>query len=201
MLFPHWAGSVSCPYLIFHDRLLKSRSNHGLCPLPLAPAPCRRPVRCLLYTLVFTLCRSLHQCRISASHRHSREVLGAGYGRVALFRVGVVCGDWVVWRCAVLADSDCPATERGHKPASASLQHCGDIVECSMAGRSGSFDEVGDADGAKQMVSASDVADWTWRKHQHGYTTTRHSPALSTTSPASCTCYASHETILRLRYM
>lgn len=85
-------------YLLLHDGLLKSRTNHGLAPLLLASAPNGSSVGCLHDALLLALLDALLERAIEASLRAQRSGIGAADGRRIgpLTKTGVVGRDWVI---------------------------------------------------------------------------------------------------------
>lgn len=82
--------------LKLHDRLLKTRTRHGLLPRPLALGPRRGPVRSLQLAVTLARFGRLLQRRIPAADR--LEWCGVGFGDVGLglLRGGVVGRDEVL---------------------------------------------------------------------------------------------------------
>jgi hypothetical protein len=84
------------PYLIIHDHLLESRSNHGFLSGLLATAPHSLSVGGLHAPALFTLGNRLLQWLVHVAFAACGGCIGAADWRGCRAVFGVVGGDWVV---------------------------------------------------------------------------------------------------------
>jgi len=130
---------IGLSYLIFHDCLFKSWSNHCLRPWLLAPAPDSSPVRGLHDTLVLRLFSLLYESFILSAVRNCGESIRARYWRSSSRLLRAVGWDCVIGsEGAVWSRADSSPADSWEQPLCASLKHCGGMGRNKRRRRSNS---------------------------------------------------------------